>query len=743
DEAGTDAVVLANLYNTLGGIAWQQGNHEEAITSVERSLMLYQQVGYTWGVANAHTNLGVLHYTVGNWREAVQNLEAAGVLRDAVGDLQNMAVNLNNLGFIRTALGEFAQAEEDLRKSLKTRIQLGDAWGEVRTRVNLAHLAVSVGDLKQARAWLAPALEKTQADGYEVLELPVRVIHAQILEQEGRLEAGLAEIDRALALLAAHPDSEAAVDCYRILGVLQLEHGEYVQAELSLRRAIALAEDRQEPYNAGLARLQLARLYIHQMHIDLAAQTEWRLKAQETLDLATQTLRRLGAVPILREADALRQELVRSLAADMAALRIQSSDAAPPPATEAPEGERLSLVLLWIHFDLQEAEDPEEAFAFLSYVAPTVQALAQEHEARWLRRADGFLLVFGAPLAHENDAQRALRAAWQLRTWLQEAPGAGPLFPMRMAVALGPGVAGEIGPADHRTFTVQGDVVDEAAALVALAPPGCIWVTEAVRQSTMTSAKHAPTSRQLHGGGVWQVNGVDLAERVGPRMHGPKTQLIGRQANLQSMERLAEVFQENRGGVIWLRGEAGIGKSRLMDEFGAHMRAQGYRVAWGQCSPHTQSRPFSLFTSLLHHVFQIQPGRTPDAVRSQLQSALQQMPTSVQVISPFLEVLLGVQTPGSMVHIANLEPEQLRQQIFVALRTLLRGLAGQQPLVLMLDDLHWIDPMSAHLLVFLAAMIEQEPILFICAQRPEETDMTTWIWAQINNLAPKHTLHLQ
>ena len=109
-----DPITLASLYNTLGGVLWQQGNLQEAITYVERSLHLHERMDYQWGMANAYANLGVLHYTLGNWPQAAEILARAENLQKQVGDIQHRAITLNNLGTLRLAIGQHGLAKQHL-----------------------------------------------------------------------------------------------------------------------------------------------------------------------------------------------------------------------------------------------------------------------------------------------------------------------------------------------------------------------------------------------------------------------------------------------------------------------------------------------------------------------------------------------------------------------------------------------------------------------------------------------------
>ena len=139
----------------------------------------------------------------------------------------------------------------------------------------------------------------------------------------------------------------------------------------------------------------------------------------------------------------------------------------------------------------------------------------------------------------------------------------------------------------------------------------------------------------------------------------------------------------------------------------------------------------------------VRPVDTEEQIRTKIDQAIKSWPRDASLARPYLEILLGVRPSGiEAERLASLEPDQLRQQVFVSLRRLFQILGKQRPMVLLLDDLHWIDPMSADLLLFLMTMVVSVPILFVCAQRRQGADLPNDRLVKVQSLIPDQTLHL-
>ena len=736
-EGAEDPITLASLYNTMGGIRWQQGNLSEAITYVGRSLELYERAGYAWGTANAFSNLGVLHYRLGNWPEALDNWQRALQLRQTIGDIQHQAITLNNLCFLRISLGAHEQAKRDAEEALALGKRLGDNWIIAPSLVNLSQLALAQSDPQTAAIHAEAALELSQAIGSNEIQVQARSILALTQAETENVETALESAERALALARQGGFQDLEGDCLLALGIVRARLGQWLEAETLFHESIEVCLQQQDPYRHGLALLEMGRMYQSLARTGDLAGAEWRAKAVQALNGAIERFERLGAARDLKLAQAALQESQASMAMEV--------------PVRVPEGEWHRAAILWLTVSAPPETDEEEVFEAIVQLMPALTAIARELQGQVIQRHDGLTVVFGAPVAYEDDAERAILAAQQMQAYVCSMPGAQQapvLLSCRVAVSYGDVVAGRTGSRFHTQFMVKGEAVDLAQRIAESAPPGRVWVAEpayAVTRRLFAYQSAPPSVAALVGGLAFQEL-VGLREQPAPARGLPGTEgrFIGREEDLRTMTKLAARLSEGLGGLIWIEGEPGIGKSRLMREFIARVANTEILVWKGTCSPQKMNHAFSLISDLLTQLLNLQPTDASEQIRAKIQEAIQTWPADTQAVRPYLEILLGGQTDSPISQrLASLPPEQLRQQIFVAMRRLLKGVASEHPLIMALDDMHWIDPVSVELLLFLFTMVASVPILFVCAQRRQGADAPNDRLIKAQSLIPSQTARLQ
>ncbi len=744
-DTGDDPMTLASLYNTLGGVFWQWGNLSEAANYVESSLELYQSTGYAWGMAIAYTNLGVLHYVQGLWPEAVDYFEHAYTLRRENGYLPEQALNLSNLSQLRIAMGEHAQARKDLETGLAISQRLGEGFGIVLAEVGLAQLAVTQSRFQDAMTHIDTVMGLSEAAGeYQITH--ARWLLALAQAGMGDLQAGLETAAQALEMARASGLAEMETDCRRVLGTLHARAGDYSEAETLLREAVDLSLQLNAPYSRGQALFELGCLYESLARTDDPAQADWRAKSLTVLEEAIEQFERLGAARDLQMARATLSQLEAETTAK--ALFHDSQDAVrveQPPSQVSqplPEAEWHTVAVVWLSLRPPLDADEEVVFETISLLIPALTAIAQENQGQVIRRQDGLTVVFGAPTAYEDDVERAVQTARSMVQHLDESAHQVEI-PLTFGVGVSQGqvVAGQIGPRFHSRFTVTGEAVQTAQLLAESAPLGQVWVTEAVQAKTERLFVYKPALSDIAS----TLTLVGVREEPSPArgLPGIRARLIGRDASLQAMMNLVDNLTQGVGGLIWIEGEPGIGKSRLMEEFAALAMDSGALLWTGASSPQKSDQAFSLFSHLIFQALNLQPTSTPDQIRTKINQVVQSWPRDARMARSYLEMLLGLRPSGlEGERLSSLEPEQLRQQTFVALRRLFRSLAHQQPMIILLDDLHWIDPMSAELLLFLVTMVTLVPILFVCAQRRQGADSPNDRLVKVQSLIPTQTVHL-
>ena len=328
----------------------------------------------------------------------------------------------------------------------------------------------------------------------------------------------------------------------------------------------------------------------------------------------------------------------------------------------------------------------------------------------------GLQAMFGAPEAHEDDPERAARAAF--RALLTEGPGAeGGMPALRIGVETGPAVLGPIGGGARVEYGAVGDVVGLAAALQSRARPGSALVGPVTRAAT----DHLFTwgaSEELAAGSeplVATYLGKPRPRAPGRRLRlGGRGPLVGRQAEMAVLGTALRELARGHGSVVLVTGEPGLGKTRLVQE-GRKRVARGTLWLEGRCASYASSTPYGLYQQLLANW----AGVTPDQPEAVVRSALDKVLTTVQADSelyPLLARMMGL-SPGAA--LGRMSPGELQRATFAAWRSVVSRLVAAAPTVLVLEDLHWADPTSLRLTHGLARLAASRRLLLLTTSRPD------------------------
>jgi class 3 adenylate cyclase/tetratricopeptide (TPR) repeat protein len=345
---------------------------------------------------------------------------------------------------------------------------------------------------------------------------------------------------------------------------------------------------------------------------------------------------------------------------------------------------------------------------------------------------DGLMALFGAPIAHENNAERAVRAALDMQADLERlnqewAGRLGIKLQMHLGLNAGTVIVGGVGSDLLMDYTAIGDTVNLARRLEEAAPPGGILVSESVYKATQRIFDFAPV-QDLRLKGItrpfaaYRLGGVKTQPGNVRGLEGLRAPMVGREPELQKLQEAVQALHlRKRGTFILLSGEAGIGKSRLTQEFKSHIDQTRQLVVEGQSLTYRRSVSYWIFLELLRDYLQISPQMSSQAARRRLISKVNELLGSQAAeLLPYLEHIFSFEhsDPLTAQRLAYLDAGQLRQQIFLAVRDLLAAEAFRQPLVLILEDLHWADDASLDLLAFLFDSLRQAPLLIFANSRP-------------------------
>jgi class 3 adenylate cyclase len=359
-------------------------------------------------------------------------------------------------------------------------------------------------------------------------------------------------------------------------------------------------------------------------------------------------------------------------------------------------------------------------------------------------QGDAMLAFFGAPVAHEDDPERAVMAGLDMiesiaefARQLRQAHSID--FRIRAGVNTGPVIVGNIRNDLRYEYTALGDAMNTAARMQSLAEPGSVIVTA----TTLRLAKGAFDAEDL---GEVEVKGKSepvhafrvIGRRAAP---GPKrglasvgleSPMVGRDGVLEALAGLMPIVRAGRGRVAFLLGEPGIGKSRLLAELRRRLEAEASPEApaprWveARCVSYGRNLPYHLLIDLVRSTLGIGPSATETEAREILDRELAIIVGDESVdITPYFAHLLALPLRPGEVDRTQTDPSVMQGRFVAAMLRLLRGLTATGPIVLVCEDLHWADPASVEVVRQVLPLATEMPVLFIGALRPE-TDAPGW-----------------
>jgi class 3 adenylate cyclase/tetratricopeptide (TPR) repeat protein len=366
-----------------------------------------------------------------------------------------------------------------------------------------------------------------------------------------------------------------------------------------------------------------------------------------------------------------------------------------------------------------ESLDPEDVEAILR---PFHDRLRSELERRGgtVEKfiGDAVMAVFGAPVAHEDDPERAVRAALAIRDWIREEGD----LEVRVAVNTGEVLVSlEPSPGGERGM-VAGDVVNTAARLQTAAPVNGVLVAETTYNATSRVIEYGELPLVEAKGKaepvrVWEA--LQARSRYGSDVaYQPRTALIGRERELDLLvDALARVRQQNAPQLLTLVGVPGIGKSRLVHELFASVEAQPDLIYWrqGRCLPYGEGVAFWALGEIVKAHAGILEGEDEERAAAKLQAVVDEaVPDAeeAQWVTSQLGPLLGLGDPREL-------GTDRRTESFAAWRRFFEGLAELDPLVLVFEDLHWADEGLLDFVDHLVDWAGAVPILVVATARPE------------------------
>ncbi len=465
--------------------------------------------------------------------------------------------------------------------------------------------------------------------------------------------------------------------------------------------------------------------------------------------------------------DAVVEAALEPLRRQLAQLDQAESPASSPPTLQ---GERKLVTVMFAALSgftrLAETMEPEVVRDLMNACFEHLVPVIEKYEGTVHKFiGDEMMVLFGVPVVHENDSERALRAALEMQESLAEfnADRATDLG-LHLGIDTGMVITGDIGTRERQEFSVMGEPVNLASWLGEISEPGDTLVGPDTYRLTGHLFVFKSTEPVRVKGKAEPIQARRLLARksITSTLRGTSglaSTLVGRRSELRALQQALERLKTGQGGIITLVGEAGLGKSRLVMELKHQARAELPDLNWieGRCQSYGTSIAYLLWLNLLRDWLQVTPEQAPADVRQALQTHVGSLcPDCPDDVYPYLAWLLGLPSDAEGEPIGrDLEGENLKRNTFQAVASLLRGAAQTHSLIIVCENLHWVDPTSVELLEQLLTLTEQIPLLFVCTFRPETgrgcwrvretaarlyTDLHTDLWLDPLSAAESHDL---
>jgi class 3 adenylate cyclase/predicted ATPase len=360
---------------------------------------------------------------------------------------------------------------------------------------------------------------------------------------------------------------------------------------------------------------------------------------------------------------------------------------------------------------------------------------------------DCVLAFFGAPLTHENDPERAIMAALDMREAVSQ-------IGLNVSIGINTGMTyfGPIGTQQHLEVSAYGHDVNLAKRLQDSAEPGQIFVGTGTYRLTRRAFDFnyldAVTLKGITSPvPVYEVLGVKERPEKLRGIEGMRARMIGREHEFAELKEATDAWLGGQGQIVSIIGEAGIGKSRLVAELRDYLEQENslspfyprsLSLLEGRCVSIGQPTSYWPFLDILRAYFDLsEEDDISTRARKVTESVTHLFPQTAEEMLPFLGYLLSIQFGNELDEKPRyFTPEQIRHQTLMRLRDLFETLAEKQPLLLILEDLHWADDLSLDLISLLMDELANWPLMLLCVYRPEREHR---VW-QLSNLAQRKCL---
>jgi len=402
----------------------------------------------------------------------------------------------------------------------------------------------------------------------------------------------------------------------------------------------------------------------------------------------------------------------------------QAEDVAQEPKME---GERKHATILFSDLSgytaMSEKLDPEEVKEVMGDIFGEIAGVVDRYGGfveKYI--GDAVMAIFGVPHSHEDDPVRAIRTAMEIRQIMAEKRPAlkqktGQSLSMHTGIKTGLVVTGDL-DLEKGTHGVLGDTVNVAARLASIAGPDEIVVD----QKTFSMARwHFDFREQPPVALKGKKQEVRIYLAISPksqpqkihRSQGLRADFIGRETEMEVLVRALNNLNIGNGSIIEVVGEAGSGKSRLIEELKAKVDLSGIRWLEAYSYSYSQSVAYGPRAHLFRGVFNIEEGTAPGTAKEKLEAGVLQLQLEKDAIAPYIGGLLSIRYP----EVEEVSPEYFKERLQESVVQVMRSLGREKPTIFCFEDLHWTDASSIDLMKLVFARLEPT-VLFVCLYRP-------------------------
>lgn len=402
--------------------------------------------------------------------------------------------------------------------------------------------------------------------------------------------------------------------------------------------------------------------------------------------------------------------------------------------TSEPEAERKYVTAMFSDLSgytaISEKLDPEELKQIMSRIFGEIAQVVTKYEG-FIEKfvGDAVIAFFGVPKAHEDDPIRAVRVAREVHELIDAISPevekmTGKSISMHTGINTGLVVTGEVST-EKGTHGLAGDPINVASRLSGLAKPGEILVGhDTYRQAEGYYTFEAMEPMAIKGKDepvqAYRVISPKVKPTTIHRLSGLRSLLIGRKVELDVLKEAVENLRKGKGRIFSICGDAGTGKSRLIEEFKSTLNLNEIQWLEGHAYAYSQNIPYFPLIDLLNRVFQIEEGDPQGKVKEKIESGIGQLAGRSEDIIPIVGSLYSLHYP----EVENVSPEFWRSRLQEVIQIIFSALAKHTPTVFFLEDLHWADPSFIDLLRQALLQIQQ-PAIVLCVYRPTFSLFTT------------------